>query len=349
MQHKTLLIVGGGPRGLACAIEATGRFESIIIIDSNPTTSWDISSTVANFELRSPVSFDLVTYSSKREMSLSNFLYNEDIVFTSQKDIEEDSRRVNRADFYNYICWVKDKLQKDNVQFLYTELLSIKDNTAITGQGNIRFDSIILALGTKQKQTPSNLLKYKKIINADLLENNYKSILVVGSGQGAYDIASHLYAKKIDVGLYITKEPRINQYPAPGYSIWNARSALGGYCSCLVSPLSKQRYINSVKAWGPSITPNNEFLLSTIPIYKNTNIDDVIARYGNRYFPSVGVMPINILNISPTDINNNFRVKDTNIFVTGPLVALYDGPRSNSLISSSSTAIQIIKEIEEGN
>jgi hypothetical protein len=34
------------------------------------------------------------------------------------------------------------------------------------------------------------------------------------------------------------------------------------------------------------------------------------------------------------------------MFVTGPITALYDGPRVNSIISSSSTAIKIMEEID---
>ena len=347
MLHKTLLIVGSGPRGLACAIEALERFDNIYILDPTPTSSWNVLSTVANFNLRSPISFDLVTYNNKREWSLSTFIYEQDVLFNTQKDIESDKRMLTRLQFYNYICWVKDKLQQNNVQFIYNSLTSIKDNIVETTTGKIKFDYLILALGTEEKETPSNLLKYKKIENRDLIENDYKSLLIVGSGQGAYDIASHLYAKGVDVALYITKDPKINQYPIPDYSLWNSRSALGPYCYSLVSSLSKQRYLTSVKAWGPSITPNNEFLLSTIPIYRNTNIDELIIKYGNRYVSRVGVKPINILGIKLTDINTNFRINNSNIFMSGPLASLYDGPRSNSIISSSSTAIQIIKEIEE--
>ena len=349
MLHKTLLIIGGGPRGLACALEAVDKFTSIYIIDSSPTDSWNSLSTVANFELRSPVSFDLVTYNNQRDLSLSKFLYDEDIMFSTQKDIEEDTRRVNRTDFYNYICWIKNKLQERNVQFIYTSLLSINNNIAYTKNGNIRFDYLVLAMGTKEKEIPANLLKYKRVENRDLIEKDYKSLLVIGSGQGAYDIASYLFDKGIRVGLYITKDAKINQYPIPDYSLWKSRSALGPYCSSLVSTLSKQRYIASVKSWGPSITPNNEHLLKDIPIYKNINIDDIISKYDNRYVSRIGVTPINILNIKPTDINRNFRLSDSNIFVSGPLATIYDGPRSNSIISSSSCAIQIIKEIEENN
>ena len=53
-----------------------------------------------------------------------------------------------------------------------------------------------------------------------------------------------------------------------------------------------------------------------------------------------------MLNIKQEDITNNFRVLNTNIFITGPLTTLYDGPRVNSIISSSSTAIKIIEEID---
>ena len=85
MHLNTLVIIGGGPRGLACAIQSIDRFKQIYIIDNEPTSSWNSLSTVSNFELRSPVSFDLVTYSSNyRDYSLSNYLLEEDIIFNNK-------------------------------------------------------------------------------------------------------------------------------------------------------------------------------------------------------------------------------------------------------------------------
>lgn len=345
--NNTLVIVGGGPRGLACAIQALNKFRSIYIIDEHPTDSWNTISTVANFELRSPVSFDLVTYDSNKEYSLSKYLFDEDTVITNQKDIEEDNRRLNRLEFFNYICWVKDKLQASNVQFIYTKLLNIHDKHIITTSGKIDFNYLILAQGTQEKDLPSNLYKYKRLTNLDILNKEYESILVIGGGQGAFDIASYLHNKNINVGLYIKKVPKINQYPAPSYSIWKERSALSDYCSCLLSKDARLRYIKSVKAWGPSITPNNEYLLNTIPIHINKNINDVMYKYNNTFISRIGVNPINTLNINPlTDINNNFKINNTNIYVTGPLTTVIDGPRTNSILSSSSTAIKIIGDIE---
>ena len=348
LHNKTLVIVGGGPRGLACAIQGLTLFNRIYIIDEAPTSSWNTTSTVANFELRSPVSFDLVTYdNSNRDYSLSMFLTEEDITFNNQKDLEEDSRRVTRLQFYNYLTFVKNKLATNsNISFIYSKVLSMYNNYVETISGKIEFDYVILAQGTSEKAIPTNLIPYKQVTNEDILTKSYNSLLVVGSGQGAYDIASYLYSKNINVGLYITKYPKIDQYPAPSYSLWKERSALGNYCSSLISTTSKSRYITNVKAWGPSITPNNEYLLTTIPIYINTNIKELMSKYNNTFISRVGVKPNNILDIKQQDITTNFKVKGTtNMFVTGPITALYDGPRVNSIISSSSTAIKIMEKI----
>lgn len=349
MLHNTLVIVGGGPRGLACAIQALTLFNRIYIIDEAPTSSWNTTSTVANFELRSPISFDLVTYdTSNRDYSLSMFLTEEDVTFNNQKDLEEDTRRLTRLQFYNYLTFVRNKLMSNpNVSFIYSKVLSVYNNYVETITGKIDFDYIILAEGTSEKAIPTNLLPYKKITNDDLINKSYDSLLVVGSGQGAYDIASYLHSKNINVGLYITKYPKIDQYPAPSYSLWKERSALGNYCSCLAATSSKKRYVDSVKAWGPSITPNNEYLLTTIPIYIDVNVDKVMSKYNNTFINRTGVKPNNILDIKQQDITNNFKVKGTiNMFVTGPITALYDGPRVNSILSSSSTAIKIMEEID---
>jgi lysine/ornithine N-monooxygenase len=175
MQHKTLVIVGGGPRGLACAIQGLNKFSRIYIIDEYPTSSWNTTSTVANFELRSPISFDLVTYDSvNRDYSLSNFITHEDITFNSQKDLEEDSRRLTRLQFYNYLTFVKNKLVvNSNISFIYSKVLSVYNNYVETIAGKIEFDYLILAQGTEEKAVPINLLPYKKVTNEDILTKNY--------------------------------------------------------------------------------------------------------------------------------------------------------------------------------
>lgn len=348
--NRSLIIVGAGPRGLACAIQAINKFDNIYIIDDQPTSSWSSLSTVANFELRSPMSFDLVTYCTdhSREYSLSSIVLKEDVIHYNQQSIEEDSRRLNRVDFYNYLVIVKEMLKAHtNINFIYSKVLNIyNNNVELTNNDKIKFDYLILAQGVKEKLTPTNLKQYKQITNLDIINNDYQSLLVIGSGQGAYDIASYLYNKGVKVGLYINKLPKVHQYPAPSHVIWPSRSALSNYCANLPSTQSKMRYINNVKQWGPSITPNNEYLLTTIPIHLNEDIRDVISKYGNRFICRTGITPINMLGIEPTQITNNFRVKGTNIFVTGPLATLYDGPRVNSIISSSSTAMQIMEEID---
>jgi len=349
LHNRTLVIIGAGPRGLACAIQGQDIFNNIYIIDDSPTTSWSSVSTVANFELRSPMSFDLVTYSNNyREYSLGSILNQEDIIFDTQEAIESDSRRLNRVDFYNYICTIKSMLEsKSNINFIYSKVISIYNNEVqLANNDYIKFDYLILAQGVVERLTPTNLKSYKQVTNLDILNNTYDKLLVVGSGQGAYDIASYLYNKGTNVGIYINKLPKIHQYPAPSYSIWQSRSALSNYCALLPSIDSRKRYITNVKQWGPSITPNNEYLLTTIPIYLNEDIKDVISKYNNRYICRTGITPINTLGLQQTDITTNFRVKGTDIFVTGPLSTLYDGPRVNSIISSSSTAIKIMEEID---
>ncbi len=349
--QRNLVIIGAGPRGLACVIQGLNKFDNIYIIDDQPTNSWSPLSTVANFQLRSPISFDLVTYSTDyREYSLSSIMLNQDVMFDNQEAIEGDSRRLNRVDFYNYLSTVKTMLiANSNVNFMYCRVKSIYNNTIkLMNDDEIKFDYLILAQGVKEKLIPTNLKQYKQITNIDLLNNSYESVLVIGSGQGAYDIASYLYTKQVNVGLYINKQPKIHQYPAPSYDLWGPRSALSNYCASLPSTESRKRYISSVKQWGPSITPNNEYLLTTIPIYTSKDdIRDVISKYNNRYICRTGVVPTNILGINPTDITTNFRVKSTNnIFVSSTLAILYDGPRVNSIISSSSTAKQIMEEID---
>lgn len=344
---RSIIIVGGGPRGLAVAIEALPYIDQIYIVDSKPGATWSATSTVADFELRSPVSFDLVTYSANnRHYSLSNYLYTEDMFTTDQLAIETDPRRIKRSQMFGYLCWVKQKLQQEGVQFLYDDVLDIRDGQVHLKQGAIiTADNIVLAQGTKERDTPSYLLPYKPVSNLDILNKDYGRLLIVGSGQGAFDIAHYLHSKGVDIGIYITKLPKIHQYPAPSYNIWGPRTALGVYCNCLSSVEAKKRYIASVKAWGPSITPNNEYLLSSVPIYRDVPIEEVMIKYDYRYVNRTGVVPINTLSIRPDEVDRDGRVLNSQIYVTGPLAILSDGPRVNSIISSSTAAQTIVRSI----
>ena len=70
-----ITIIGAGPRGLSLALYALFKNYKVTLIDSNPLHTWASDYLISDLEMKSPLSFDLVTYIKElQEFSLSNYL-----------------------------------------------------------------------------------------------------------------------------------------------------------------------------------------------------------------------------------------------------------------------------------
>lgn len=366
-------IVGAGPRGLSTVLYALYKNYEVNLIDPFPLHTWSSDYLIEDLEMRSPITFDLVTFVEElQDFRLANYL-NYNIPFTNnQVSVESCNIKVTRKEFCEYINWIY-KLINKKVKVIKDTVIGVEGNNVKLSKGKvIKGDAIIFCTGYKGiDNTPNWLQKTsfsnKRILLFDILKSplDYlnKKWLVIGSGQGAAEQVD--YFSKLNGKVYwaMKKVPKVYQYPAPNYQLWGTKTALGEYYRNLKDNQQKLAYLNKVKEWQPSITSyiNNKLNLTnyTQIIIKDyielQSLDIDYLSLASGITPSFNTLPVKVPNnfYLPNfpDITNNFKINysKSNWYVSGVLATAFDGPRQHSLISAGLTAKEIIENIENGN
>lgn len=368
-----ITIVGAEPRGLSVALYALYKQHKVTLIDPLPLHTWTSDYLIEDLEMRSPVTFDLVTFIEElQEFSLSRYLgYN--VLFTDiQSTIEACNVKVTRKEFCDYLNWVYTYINKKAKIIKQTVVSVESNNVKLSNSKLVKGDVIVFCTGYKGKENnPSWLSKTnfsnKKIDLINILNspNNYinKKWLVVGSGQGSAEQVNYFSSLKGTVYWVVKKTPKVNQYPAPNYQIWGSKSALGSYYRSLTDYKNKLDYLAKVKQWQPSITPYissklqsanyKQLIVKDYSEVNNLEVDHVSLASG--VIPNINSLPMSVPNnpylANFPDISNHFRINfpSCNWYVSGILATAFDGPRQHSLISAGLTAKEIIEDIECGN
>jgi hypothetical protein len=371
-------ILGAGPRGLSVAILALSKGLSVTLIDKDPLSSWHQDNLISDIEMRSPASFDLVSFLPKySQFSLTNYL-GYDLQFSSQKEVEECNIKVKRSQFYGYIEFIFNKLlEHPSFTFVSEEVKGISQEHIFTSKDIIGYQHLVLALGNKFNDIKIPLwiknrdLKFKLKSASEVLNSSseVRDVLVVGSGQGAAEVAAYLQSHDYNVDWVVNKYPLINKYPLPTYKEWGMRSGLSNYYKKYLSNWNlKANYLKKIKGWQPSITPK---IKEELDIYKpnrilvksfsdldklKSNYDAVICLSGfylnKEKLSNFGKVSTEI-DLHPyfnnfVNISSNFKLKGKRlkgVYTTGILATGYDGPRQNSLISAGITADIIIEDV----
>lgn len=370
-----ITIVGAGPRGLSTALYALHRGHKATLIDSLPLHTWTSDYLIEDLEMRSPLTFDLVTYLEElQKFSLNNYLqYN--LPFTNnQASIEACNIKVKRKDFCSYLEWVLQYLLDNKIKLVKQTVVSVEGNIVNLANGkSIKGDAVVFCTGYKGKDNIPNWIKNTNLKDKLIKLNNVlqkpedycnKKWLVLGSGQGSAEQVNYFSSKLTgDVTWVVKKEPKVNQYPAPNYKEWGTKSALGSYYKSLTNYKDRLDYLGKVKQWQPSITPyiarklkDTNFKKVIVKDYSEVNnmeVDYISLVAG--LVPSLNSLPLevntNAYIANFPDITNKFKLNypDANYYVSGILATTYDGPRQHSLISAGITAKEIIEDIERGN
>ena len=357
---KHIVIIGAGPRGLAVALRASLYNYKVTIVDDAPMSTWTFPYMLPDMQMRSPITFDLVTYCPDlKDYSLTSFL-NYKVKADSQEEIEACTTYCRRQDFINYLTYIIKILKQRGVVFAKHNACTITKTEVQCGNLSIPYDYLVVAAGRKVQEAkrPVYLNDAKLISIADLPERQWKSkgINVVGSGQQAAEIVNYLCEQKADVTWLQKHKPKVSQYPVPSYSEWGVRSALSNYYTVCPNKLS---YLTRVKAWAPSITPYIAERLKTCR-YKvldnpqstkdiNTDYEFILAAGSNNEVELLNFdfnIDKNLLNPKLPRLTNNFQsTNNPNIFFTGLLAVMCNGPRQGSIISSGDTAKTILDSI----
>lgn len=368
-----ITIVGAGPRGLAVALYAIHKKISVTLIDPNPLETWSSTQVISNLEMRSPITFDLVTgLEELKHFRLSNYLGKDIPFYKDQYSLENNTEKTNRFEFYNYLEYVYQFI-KSEVEIIKKKVINVKNNlVTLEDMSTVISDAVIFCLGQQGKISIPNWLEnlkgYKRVNLSEVLNNpeDYKNkqSLVVGSGQGAAEVVNYLIDLQNFVYWGINKKHKIYQYPTPDCKSWGNSSALGEYYSTLTDDVTRLNYLEKVKKWQPSITPYiysklksvrnyyEEIYLDSFKFLSSLNIDFVILSAGVK--PSIKTIPTDIeIPTNPylpefPEIKSNFKINmsdNSKWYVSGILAMAYDGPRQGSLISAGMTAKNIIENI----
>jgi lysine/ornithine N-monooxygenase len=368
MKTSSITIIGAGPRGLSLALYALYTGLKVTVIDPKPLSSWSKKNMISDLEMRSPISFDLVSYLPElQSYSLATYL-GQPWDYCTQVAVETNPTKVLRSEFFDYISHIWDTILPQ-ITFIQKQVVSISNNKVFVNKRKkpIVSDFIALAIGSASKPKlpfwlENTNYKNKIVTTQSVLSKRYedKSFLVIGSGQGSAEYTAYL-AKDNKVTWLVKKEPKVNQFPSPSYAEWKTKSALGNYFAYL--PLSKQpEYFQRVKEWQPSITPTVKSALDSLDyetLFLNNldstqlmqvleEVDLILIQTGLN--PSIETIPFE--QIIERDIQfsqfpklENFQLSNLPIFVTGGLATAFDGPRQQSLVSAGLTSKTIINTI----
>lgn len=334
-------IIGAGPRGLAVALEARFRGHEPILIDPCPLKTWyQMDPYMA---MRSPIGFDLTVGSPHlAEYSLAHWLGLPYRGHISQDELEADQSIVLREQFTAYCESILSLFQvvKDKAVRVVTN----KD--VFIGSGlQLNMDMLVIAAGSAKRQQLPKWIP-SRIVRP--LDQAHGKVMVVGGGQSGGEAVSYLVQRGHEVVWVLHKHPKVSRYPVPSWEDWGCRSALGGYYKS-IERSEQLRYIQEVRKWQPSITPNLALDIQKALVIKEgqpvRDVDSVVLCGGSmpdikqtNVLPNLYEKDIELTHLPKLD--KGFK-SVSGIRFTGLLALGYDGPRQGSVVSSAPTAREI--------
>ncbi len=248
MKKYQLIIIGGGPIGLACAIEATRKGLDYIILEKGVLVN-----SLYNFP-------EQMTF-----FSTSNLLEIGEVPFVAHND------KPTRKEALEYYRRVHESW-KLNIK-LYTPVLSMKqeagDYIIETGKGNFLTQAVIISTGfydtpRKLNIPGENLPKVKHFYDSPHPYVNQK-VLVIGAANSACDVALETYYKGAEVTMAIRENeiyPNTKYWIKPNIENRIKEGAIKAYFNTIVKEIRP----NTVVLVTPDgeVELENDFVLAMI-------------------------------------------------------------------------------------
>lgn len=335
-----ILIVGGGPRGLAVALQCHLAGLPFTVFDRDPLSTWR---QYPEMLMRSPVTFDLVTFLDQEEFSFSHFL-GVAAEKNSQEAIERNQDRRRRREFHAYCSSVATRIGFFE-RVIRERVTKIEREAVWTSR---RFEGrVVIAAGLEvHRRTVPLGLDHPSL--SEKFRRRNGSVLVLGSGQSAFEAAIRHREADRRVGLFTKYLPRLEWYPVPSFEQWGLESSFSNHFRSL-DFAGKREFLFRVREWQPTIMPPTWETAVDALVDEAVFDDWDCLEFFAGSVPDVGLLPLNwsiqrsrLLPRLP-NVGPGFQCDD--IHFTGTLATSFDGPRQNSFVSAGLTAKEIVDGI----
>ena len=241
-----LIIIGGGPIGLNCAVEAQKAGLSYVVLEKGVLVN-----SIYNFPTN-------MTF-----FSTSNLLEIGDVPFIAHSD------KPTRKEALEYFRRVKDSWNL-NIS-LYTEVLEMRNEGGIhklkTSKGKFQAESVIVSTGfydtPRLLNIPGENLPKVRHFYDDPHPYVGQKVLVIGAANSACDVALETFYKGAEVTMAIREPeiyPRVKYWIRPNIQNRIKEGAVRAYFNTTVEEILVNKVI--LKTPNGKVTLENDFILA---------------------------------------------------------------------------------------
>jgi putative YpdA family bacillithiol system oxidoreductase len=247
MKEYDLIIVGGGPIGLACAIEAQKKNLSYLIIEKGA-----IVNSIFNYPLY------MTFFSTAERLEIGDIPFNCLAPKPGRQEALEYYRNIHR--YFNFSIHLFEKVtqvqKEENGSFTITTdkaLYNAKNVVIATG-----FYDIPIVMNVKGEELPKVRHYYK-----EAHEYAFRNILVVGANNSSVDAALECWRKGANVTMVIRKNEinsRVKYWVKPDIENRIAEGSIKAYFESSITEIRE----NEVEIETPNgkVTIENDFVLA---------------------------------------------------------------------------------------
>nr|WP_315222589.1 YpdA family putative bacillithiol disulfide reductase [uncultured Flavobacterium sp.] len=246
-QEYDLIIVGGGPIGLACAIEAQKKKLHYLIIEKGA-----IVNSIFNYPLY------MTFFSTAERLEIGNIPFNCLAPKPGRQEALEYYRNIHR--YFNFNIHLFEKVtevyQLENAAFhVGTDTTSYEAKNVVIATG---FYDIPIEMNVKGENLPKVSHYYK-----EAHEYAFRNILVVGANNSSVDAALECWRKGANVTMVIRKNEinnRVKYWAKPDIENRIAEGSIKAYFESSITEIRE----NEVEIETPDgqITIENDFVLA---------------------------------------------------------------------------------------
>lgn len=374
MINTDIAILGINPKSICVAILAKYYGLNTVLIDTEPLKDYPLNLLLGDYIRREPIINDVLSGLDIPELNsyrLTTFL---------QITPDSSFKYCTHKQFNAYLHFLLSQLESSGyVQVIKEDIKSISNKGPITLTNNL-ISSKATVISKDFIYLPKLPLEWCAVPVKGSVLNPYTNSLqqihnqkVVIWGTDEYQLLSVLYLGSHDnlITWIIDKPYKITLFDVPSSEEWGDKSALGSYYSNELKDIGvRNRYIQSVSNWQPSLFPEHEEkineLIKTGRLLILDKINTPISIIKSEVTKGTCFIPLPKRFITIKDIpyitkpatyladslfpllNNNF--KDTNgIYYIGYLSSRLDGLRQLSNIVNGQTSDLILKDIQNNH